>query len=90
MSEDIHNKTIKLMYKELNIHKYVTSLNHISKDQQNLLENILKRTPDLFNRKLGDLKVLPIKFELKPSSKPYHACTFPIPKAYKNLTKEEC
>ena len=39
---------------------------------------------------MGDLKVLPIKFDLKPGAKPYHACAFPIPKAYENLTKEEC
>ena len=32
----------------------------------------------------------PVHFELKPGSKPYHAKPFPIPKAYENLTKEEC
>ena len=90
MSEDRHNKIIKSMYKEVDIHKYVISLNHISEYPQKLLENILKYTPDLFNSKLGNLKVPPIKFNLKPGLKPYHARTFPIPKAYKNLTKEKC
>ena len=33
MSEDRHNKIIRLMYKEVDIHKYVISLNHISEDQ---------------------------------------------------------
>ena len=29
-------------------------------------------------------------FELKANAIPYHARPFPVPKAYENLTKEEC
>ena len=54
------------------------------------MENILKHTLNLFNRKLGDLKIPQIKFDLKPGSKPYYVHTFLVPNAYKNLTKEEC
>ena len=89
ISEDRYNKIIELIYKEVDIHKYMISLNYISEDQQKLLENILKHIPDLFNGKLGNLKIPPIKFDLKPGAKPYHTCAFPILKAYENLTKEE-
>ena len=36
------------------------------------------------------LNIKPVYVELKSGSKPYHAKPFPIPKAYENLTKEEC
>ena len=36
------------------------------------------------------LKINPIKVELKPGSKPYHAKPFPIAKVYYKTTRKEC
>ena len=38
--EDRYNKIIKLMYKEVDIYKYIALLNHILENQQKLLGNI--------------------------------------------------
>ena len=39
---------------------------------------------------IGSLKIPPVSLELKPGSKPYSGRPFPIPKAYEQLTKDEC
>ena len=52
--------------------------------------HVLSAYSDMYEGTIGTLNIPPVHFELKPDAKPYHACPFPIPKAYKNLTKEEC
>ena len=39
---------------------------------------------------MGHLKIPPVHFELKEGAIPFSSKPFPIPKAYENLTKEEC
>ena len=44
----------------------------------------------MYEGAIRTLNIEPVHFELKPNATPFHAKPFPIPKAYENLTKEEC
>ena len=54
------------------------------------LARTLKKYPQLFKGGLGTLNIEPIHLELKANAEPFHAKAFPIPKAYKAMTKKEC
>ena len=90
MSEDRHNEIIKAMYGKINIQEHVRTFKHLTNEQQDQLAAILKAYPDMYEGSIGTLNIDPVHFELKPNAVPYHARPFPIPKAYENLTKEEC
>ena len=44
----------------------------------------------MYEGTIGTLNIKPVHFVLKPNATPFHAKPFPILKAYKNLTKEDC
>ena len=90
MSEDRHNEIIKAMYGKVNIKDHLKSLKHLTSEQQLQLAKILEAYPDMYEGAIGTLNIEPVHFELKANAVPYHAKPFPIPKAYENLTKEEC
>jgi hypothetical protein len=50
---------------------------------------MLNEYPDLFGGGLGTLKIPPIRLEIKPGAKPYHARAFPIPHALTRVTHKE-
>ena len=78
------------MYGKVNIREHVSTLKHLTSEQQGQLTSILEAYPDMYEGAIGTLNIPPVNFELKPNAIPYHARPFPIPKAYENLTKEEC
>ena len=90
VSEDRQCKIIKTMYGKIDINEPVKSLKHLTKEQQAKLASVLEAYPDMYEGAIGMLNIKAVHFELKPGSKPYHAKSFPIPKAYENPTKEEC
>ena len=49
--------------------------------------DLKEQYPVLFGGGLGKLTIPPVHLELKPGSKPYHACPFPIPQSLKKTTK---
>ena len=90
MSEDRHNEIIKAMYGAVDIRKHVQTLNYLTKKEQDQLATVLEAYPDMYEGTIGTLNIPPVHFELKKEAIPYHAKPFPIPKAYENLTKDEC
>ena len=90
MSEDRHNEIIKIMYAEVDINEYVKTLEHLDKNQQTALANVLDAYSEMYRGSIGTLNIKPVHFELKPGAKPFCTRPFPVPKAYENLTKEEC
>ena len=44
----------------------------------------------MYGGEIGTLKISLVHFEQKENEVLYHCKAFPIPKAYKHLTKEEC
>ena len=81
MSEDRHNEIIKAMYGKIDINEHIKSLKHLTKEQQAKLASVLEAYPDMYEGAIGTLNIKPVRFELKPGSKPYHAKLFPMPKA---------
>ena len=67
---------------------YVDSLDHLELTQKKELLATLKQFPTLFGGGLGELNIDPIRLELKPDAKPYHAKPFGVPKAYLETTKK--
>ena len=90
MSEERHNEIIKAMYGKVDIREHVKTFKHLTTEQQQQLAKVLEAYPDMYEGSIGTLNIDPVHFELKPKAVPFHAKPFPIPKAYENLTKEEC
>ena len=44
----------------------------------------------MYEGQTGTLKIPPVHIELKEGGKPYVTRPFPVPKAYEQLTKDEC
>ncbi len=62
---------------------------HLSTAHCNLLLALLLKFEELFDGMHGDLKVLPVSFELKEGAKPYHGRPYPIPKIHKATLMKE-
>ncbi len=64
---------------------------HLSTPHKNLLLALLLKYEELFDGMLGDWKLLPVSFELKPKegAKPYHDRPYPIPKIHKATLMKE-
>ena len=90
MSEERHNEIIQAMYGKVNIQEHIRSLKYLSPEQQDKLTQVLQAYPQMYEGTIGTLNIPPVHFELKANAIPYHARPFPVPKAYENLTKEEC
>ena len=74
----------------VDIRKHVQTLKYLTKKEQEELATVLEAYPDMYEGTIGTLNIPPVHFELKKHAVPYHAKPFPIPKAYENLTKDEC
>ena len=90
MSEERHNEIIKAMYGKVDIHQHVKTFKHLTSEQQQQLAKVLEAYPNMYEGAIGTLNIDPVHFELKPKAVPFHSKPFLIPKAYENLTKEEC
>ena len=70
-------------YKKADLSQVVNkSCKYLTMFQQNHLLKLLLEFEELFNGTLGDWKMKPIKFQLKPETIPYHGRAFPIPHIY--------
>ena len=90
MSEDRHNEIIKLMYSKVDIDQHVKTLTRLTTTQQQQLATVLKQYDGMYEGQTGTLKIPPVHIELKEGAKPYATRPFPVPKAYEQLTKDEC
>ena len=57
---------------------------HLSADQQKKLLQLLKKYKSLCDGTLGDLKTMPVSFQLKEGVSPDHGQAFPAPKIHKD------
>ena len=90
MSEDRHNEITKIMYAKVDVDKYCSTLQQLNPKEQQKLAVTLKQYAGAYEGMIGSLKIPPVSIDLKPGSKPYSGRPFPIPKAYEQLTKDEC
>jgi hypothetical protein len=86
-AEDRHKQILDADYSKVNIKQYVEALSHLSSIKKAQLTHTLETYPTLFGGGLGELKLKPVTFQLKENAKPYHARAYPIPHAYKAVTK---
>ncbi len=88
-AESRQKRILDANYKAVDINEYVLSLPHLNdKDKAKLIKMLTKHTR-VFGGGLGTLKIKPIRLELSAEAKPYHARAFPVPQAYKSVTKRK-
>jgi hypothetical protein len=88
-AEERQAKILDADYSKVDLEDYVTSLNHLTLNEQTSLLNTLRQFPTLFGGGLGKHNIYPVRLELKEGSKPYHAKPFAVPQAYLTTTKKE-
>ncbi len=76
-------------YKNADIKTVVESQEHLSKEEQKKLLEVLMKYEDLFDGTLGAWTHPDYKIELKEGVKPYHARSFPVPKVHYETLKKE-
>ena len=86
-ADDRQTRILAANYDQTNLSEFVTSLDHLNDvERQNLLR-VFERYPTLFQGGLGKLDIPPIHLEIQLGKIPHHARPYPVPKAYKELTK---
>ncbi len=76
-------------YGQADLHEVARSQTHLSREEQDKLEDLLRRYEDLFDGTLGRWTQPDYHLELKPDVKPYHAKAFPVPKVHMETLKKE-
>ena len=86
-AEERQARILDADYSKVEMKSYIDSLDHLDSNEKMELLNNLNQFPTLFGGGLGKLLIEPIRLELKPDAKPYHAQPFAVPKAYLETTK---
>src|SRR5210317_938149 len=76
-------------YSPANIKEEVDKCTKINSSEKEELLSLLNKYQDLFDGSLGEWQTQPIKIELKPEAKPYHARPYPVPQSQEQKLKEE-
>ena len=77
-------------YHKANVDEVTAEAVHLTPEEQQQLNFLLKRHEDLFDGQSGKWNGPPVDFELKEGIKPHHAKPFPIPKSLEEATRKEC
>ena len=78
------------MYSKVDIQDYCTKLEYLSKLERTALADVLSQYLSMYEGAIGTLNIPPVHFKLRTGARPFHATPFPIPKAFKKLTKDKC
>ena len=94
-SEIIRNATTRMRrildasYEKPDLDKVTDACIHLTEDQRQSLNKLLKKHEYLFEGKLGLWNTPPVDLELKDGVKPYHTRPYPIPHIHKRTFKKE-
>ena len=66
-----------------------TNCTHLSLHDQNKLLELHTEYEELFDGTLGDWNTVPLSFELKEGTKPYHDRPYPVPRIHKETLIKE-
>ena len=88
-SMDRVQKILPNDYHTANLTQVCRDQTHLTRDEQVKLENLMRKYEPLFDGTLGKFTHPDYKLQLKEGVKPYHARSFPIPKAHTQLLKDE-
>ena len=72
-------------YEPANLDEIMAKCTHLTQEQQEELNSLLKKYESLFNGSLGIWKGEDYDIELRSDAIPYHACAFPIPHIHNKL-----
>ena len=87
--EPTMKQILSAKYSLANLPTIVKGYTHLSKENQQLLLQLLQKYADLFDRTLGKWTGTAHNISLKEGATPYHARSFPIRKAYENTLKDK-
>ena len=76
-------------YEKPDLDKVTDACIHLTEDQRQSLNKLLKKHEYLFEGKLGLWNTPPVELELKDNVKPYHTRPYPIPHIHKRTFKKE-
>ena len=76
-------------YKKADLRKITQNATHLTKKEQELLYNLMKKHEDLFDGTLGKFTGEPYDIKLKDGAEPFHARAFPVPKIHELTFKKE-
>jgi hypothetical protein len=74
-------------YQAADLHKCLPT--HLSSQLKEKLYDLLDKYWFLFKGTLGLLPTKPVHVEIKSNAKPFHGCTFSVPKAYESMIHNE-
>ena len=86
-AEDRQTCILAANYDQTDLSKFTKSLEHLNDHEQQNLLHVFEQYPTLFQGGLGKLNIPPIHLKIQPGKVPHHARPYPVPKAYKELTK---
>ena len=90
--EESTNRIRKIIdndYDVADLHEVARMQTHLSKDEQDQLEQLLRKYVDLFDGTLGKFTHSDYHLELKEGVKPYHAKAFPVPRVHYDTLRKE-
>jgi hypothetical protein len=82
-------KILDNSYAPADLHEVARDQTHLTKEQQQKLEDLLHKYEKLFDGTLGRWTQPDYHLELKPDVKPYHAKAFPVPRVHMETLKKE-
>jgi len=76
-------------YSPANIREEVHKCTELNNSEREELLSLLTKYQTLFDGSLGEWQTQPIKIELKPEAKPYHARPYPVPQSQEHKLKDK-
>ena len=76
-------------YEKPDLDKVTEACTHLTQEERQTLNKLLRKHEYLFEGKLGTWNTMPVELELKDDVKPYHARPYPIPQVHKQTFKKE-
>ena len=90
--EEATNRVKKILdntYAAADLHAVARDQIHLTTEEQDKLEALLRKYVDLFDGTLGKWTHDDYRLELKEGAKPYHARAFPVPRVHYETLKKE-
>jgi len=75
-------RIIDAKYEKADIREVAKACTHLTSEEQQKLEAVLRKHKSLFNGTLGRFKGSKYNIELKKDAEPYHAKPFPVPRVH--------
>ena len=92
-TKEMQNRVTRILdakYEKANLEQLCKAQQHLTRIEQHMLYQLLKKHEHLFDGTLGEWRGTGVSFELKADAKPFHAKPYPIPHVHEQPMKTEC